>query len=53
MTNEQIKTDINAAIYFLDEASSALGGIEECVPAIQAIEAILKTLEDTYEKFDK
>lgn len=48
MTNEQIQTDVNAAIYFLDEACSALGGIEECIPAIQAMEAVLKMLEDRY-----
>lgn len=53
MTNEQIQIDINAAIYHLDEACSALGGIEECIPAIQAIEAVLKMLEDKYEEFDK
>ncbi len=53
MTNEQIQTDINAAIFYLDEACSALGGIEECIPAIRAIEATLKMLEDKYEEFDK
>ena len=50
---EQIQTDINAAIFHLDEACSALGGIEGCASAIQAIEAALKLLEDKYEEFSK
>lgn len=53
MTNKQIQTDINAAIYYLDEACSALVGIEGCNSVIQEIVDTLKLLEDKYDEYEE
>lgn len=52
MTNEEIKSYIGKAIYHIDEAVSALGGIEGLDATIQNLWDVATLLEFVYEEHE-
>lgn len=54
MTNEEIKAYIGKAIYHIDEALSALGGIDEGFdPFLETLSHLNSMLEDKWEEYEQ
>ena len=54
MNNEEIKVYIGKAIYHIDEAISALGGLEDGFdPVLETLSNLNSILEDKWEEYER